>query len=111
MKTLNKFEFKAGVGAESTYDWEAILGGKIVQLEEGKDYECKTLTMQTLVRNAARKRGMTVQMNTNEAGIVVQAKKASAEQIETWAAQDVERKEKARQKRAEAKEEANDDGE
>ncbi len=72
-KTLKSFEFKAGVGAKSSYDWDTLLSGRILQLEAGKDYDCKDTTMATLIRNAAKRRGQTVQTNKVEGGMVIKA--------------------------------------
>ncbi len=73
MKTLKSFEFTAPVGAKSRYDWDNILSGQIVQLEEGKDYACKPATFSTLIRSAAKKRGQTVRTSKVDGGMVVQA--------------------------------------
>lgn len=74
MKTLKKFDFPETKGGfKSQYDWDKILSGAIVQLEHGKDYNCKNTTFATLCRNAAKKRGMGVKTASVEGGIVVQA--------------------------------------
>jgi hypothetical protein len=90
MKTLKQFEFKT-FGSGARYDWDKILDGAIHQLEEGKDYQCTTQTIATMCRNQARKRGMTIKSGTVEGGIVVQAVKASPEQLKAWAEADAQK--------------------
>lgn len=88
MKTLKAFEFKAFGGAKSSYDWEAILDGKIHQLDAGADFDCKPTTFCTLARSAARKRGLVVQTGMVEGGVVIQSSEASKEQLKKWKEQD-----------------------
>src|SRR5438132_7728295 len=92
MKTLKSFEFKS-LADRKTYDWDTILSGKIIQLEAGKDFECKPVTMATLCRSAARRRNLIVRTNVLKdgegdaatvTGLVVQASPASKEQIKAW---------------------------
>lgn len=105
MKTLKKFDF--GSSTRGSYDWDTILSGGIVQLESGSDYECKDLTMSSLIRNKARKSGKTVKIRVTEdpAGLVVQAEDATKEQRTEWAKQDAARK------KAKAEAKGSDNGE
>ncbi len=72
MKTLNSFEF-APAAAKAQHDWDAILDGKIHQMEPGTDYKCKAATFATLGRKAAQKRGMAVRVSKVEDGLGIQA--------------------------------------
>jgi hypothetical protein len=79
MKSLKTFEFpEEGTGTRASYDWEKLLDGKIYQLEEGKDYQCKTTTFATLARGAAKRAGKGVKVAKVEGGIVIQAVKGEA---------------------------------
>lgn len=79
MKTLKKFEFPETKGGfKSQYDWDKLLSGAIIQLEEGKDYTCKTANFFTMCRNAAKKRGMKVSVARVDGGVVIQATPAAA---------------------------------
>lgn len=100
MKVLKKFEFRGPVGVGATYDWDKILSDEIVQLEEGKDYECKTQTIRMMASKQARKRGKTLRANVVEGGIVLQSAPASKEQLKAWKEQD----EAAAEKNGEAEE-------
>ena len=74
MKTLKKFEFPETKGGfKSQYDWDKLLSGSILQLEEGKDYSCKTANFFTMCRTQAKKRGMKVHTARVEGGVVIQA--------------------------------------
>lgn len=84
VKTLKTFEFPENGGGKTQYDWDVILDGKIRELERGKDYTCKETTFATLARKAAKQRGMVVKSAKSDAGIVIQAVKASAEQLKAW---------------------------
>lgn len=103
MKTLKKFDFPE-FGAKSSYDWDGILCGKPVQLEEGegKDYNCKTVTFCSLARSAAKKRGLVIQTAKVEGGVVIQSHPASKEQLKAWADADA--------KKASDKEAGDDEG-
>ncbi len=101
MKTLKSYEFQESGGGKATYDWDAILSGKIVLLEREKDYTCKDTTMQTLCRSAARRRGMVVKTGKDDAGLVVQAVKATPEQLKAWAEQDAAKESEATEQEAE----------
>lgn len=96
IKTLKKFEFTGGVGMEAIYDWDKLLDGGIYSMESGTDFTCKDATFATLVRNAARKAGKTVQTQKEEkdgkVSIVICATAASKDQIKEWEKQDAERK-------------------
>lgn len=72
MKTLKSFEFKAGAVGGSKHDWDKLFDGGIYQLEEGKDYACKTSTMKMMLRHRAKKRGLLIKVNAVEGGVVVQ---------------------------------------
>lgn len=72
MKALKKFEFASANGRNS-HDWTKLLDGGIYQMDEGTDYNCKTNTMLTLARNAAKKAGKKVKTAKTETGIVIQA--------------------------------------
>lgn len=72
MRTLKTFDF-GGDRDKGSYEWEKLLDGRIHQLEEGTDYSCKTDTMLSLVRGAARRRGMKVRTGKVEGGLVIQA--------------------------------------
>jgi len=94
MKTLKTFEFTAAVGTGASYEWDKILSGDIVQLDAGKDFECKPATFCTLARSAAKKRKMIVRTSmlpkdrakdAPVTGVVLQAQKASKEQLAKWA--------------------------
>ncbi len=73
MKTLKKFEFKGGSDGRSSYDWDSILSGEIVQLEEGKDFTCKPQTLAMMARKQAKSKGMNVKIAKIEDGLVIQA--------------------------------------
>lgn len=74
MKTLKRFDFPEAASAiKAIYDWDAILSGKIVQLEEGVDFKCKVQTICMMARNQAKKRGVTVKVAKVEGGVVIQA--------------------------------------
>jgi hypothetical protein len=77
MVTLKKFEFPDPTN-RSIYDWDKILSGAILQLDEGKDYKCKTSTFVYLARQQAKKQNKTLRAKAVEGGVVVQAV-ASAE--------------------------------
>lgn len=110
MKTLKTFEFKSFGGAGSTHDWDTLLDGKIYQLEEGTDYECKTSTMGMMARTRARSRGMLLKTSVVEGGIVIQASPASEEQIAEWATKDEEREKVLAQRKADKKAAAETNG-
>ncbi len=74
MKTLKNFEFRAPVSRTgASYDWATLLDGKIRQLTEGEDYSCKAATFCTLLRNHAKKAGVSVRTTKVEGGLVIQA--------------------------------------
>ncbi len=74
MKTLKSYEFKSsGSRNGRTYDWDKLMDGKIYQLEEGKDYECKQQTVLMMARTQAKKRGMRLRGTKVEGGVVLQA--------------------------------------
>jgi hypothetical protein len=73
MKTLKSFDWKTATPFKSKHNWDAILDGGIHQLEHGVDFQCKAATFATLVRSAAKKRGLGVRVNAVEGGLVVQA--------------------------------------
>jgi len=76
MKKLQSFEFKSfGDRAKSKHDWAALLSGEIIQMEEGTDFTCKTQTLMTLARSAAKKRGLKLRSTKVEGGVVLQAYK------------------------------------
>ena len=72
MITLKKFEFPDPTN-RSIYDWDKILSGAILRLDEGKDYKCKTGTFVYLARVQAKKQGKTLRSKAVEGGVVVQA--------------------------------------
>jgi hypothetical protein len=87
-KVLNSFEFSArSNGGTSRYNWDELLDGKIRQLDEGTDFDCKPSTFLTLARSRAKARGLTVKGSKVEGGLVVQAVPASAE-VSNGAAED-----------------------
>ena len=49
------------------------VNGGIYQLEEGKDYQCKTVSFLALARMAAKKAGKTLKASKVEGGVVIQA--------------------------------------
>lgn len=71
-QVLKNFKF-SGSGGRSSHDWTKLLDGKIYQLERGKDYACKDQTFKSLARMQASKHGVSVQIQTVENGIVIQA--------------------------------------
>jgi hypothetical protein len=72
MKTLKAFDFPDR-GDRGTYDWEKLLDGKIYQLEQGKDFQCKPATIITMARNQAKKAGKGLKAVKVENGVVIQA--------------------------------------
>jgi hypothetical protein len=103
MKTLKAFEFKKAT-VRAGYDWDTILSGEIVQMDEGVDFTCSVSSLQTNVTEAARKRGQTVMTNKVEGGLVVKASKpdpaAAAAYKEKLKAQAKKAAEKAKAKKA-----------
>jgi hypothetical protein len=71
-KVLEAYEFKAAVGTHSTHDWGTLFDGRIYELKEGEDYNCKTQTMAMLARKNAKKQGKTIRIGKIEGGIVLQ---------------------------------------
>lgn len=71
MEVLEEFGFKSR-GEKASYDWDTFLDGRILQLEQGTDYECKTSTFCTLIRNQAKKRGLGVRTSLTEGGVIIQ---------------------------------------
>jgi hypothetical protein len=55
------------------YDWNTILSGRIVQLVQGEDYDCKTSAFGVQVRTHAKKLGVGVRISISKSKIVVQA--------------------------------------
>ena len=59
MKTLESFDFGSRSSSRSSsYDWDAMLDGKVHVLEAGKDFTCKPATMKTRLRAVAKKKGL-----------------------------------------------------
>ncbi len=74
MKTLKRFEFtEKRTGSDRRYDWDTLLNGQIVQLNEGDDYTCKVNTIIAVAKKTAEKRGQTLQYQKVEGGVVIQA--------------------------------------
>lgn len=71
MKTLKTFTFTNG-GARG-YDWDTLLDGGIYQMKEGEDYICKAETVKFLAKARAKTKGLTVQVQKIEGGLVLQA--------------------------------------
>lgn len=76
MKSLKTFEFPTTRVGRGQYDWGKLLSGGIYQLEEGKDYQCKTVSFLALARMAAKKAGKTLKTSKVEGGVVIQAMQA-----------------------------------
>ena len=83
MKTLKAFEFPEDAG-RSSYDWDALLSGKIPQLEEGTDFRCKAATFATLARSQAKKRGMGVRISKVEGGLVIRSRPVRVNHPVEW---------------------------
>ncbi|QDU23295.1 hypothetical protein [Urbifossiella limnaea] len=73
MKSLKTFEFPASRVGKGQYEWAKLLNGGIYQLEEGKDYQCKTVSFVALARMAAKKAGKGLKASKVEGGVVIQA--------------------------------------
>jgi len=76
MKTLKNFDF--GGSNRGSYDWDAILNGKINQMEAGKDFTCKPATLVSRARAVAKKRGLKIKsaMDKKTGHVVIQSYKA-----------------------------------
>ena len=119
LKKLQQFEFpERSGGFASKYDWDEILSGETVFLQEGKDYDRDTDSFLSTIRTKANARGLGVNMVKIVAGsdvakkyklqvngIVAQARPGTPEEVERWQAQAEARKE-ANKERAKAKREA-----
>lgn len=73
MKTLKDFDFGRRAGGRTVYDWDFILNGDIHLLEEGKDFECKRITMKTRSRQVAKSKGLKARVADTKEGVIVQA--------------------------------------
>ena len=73
MKTLESFEFTRAA-TKSTYDWAAILDGKVHVMEAGKDFTCKAQTLKMQTRKIAKKMGLAVKTaSTKDGDVVIQS--------------------------------------
>lgn len=73
MKTLESFEFTRAV-TKSTYDWSAILDGRVHVMEAGKDFSCKAQTLKMQARKIAKKMGLAVKTaSTKDGDVVIQS--------------------------------------
>lgn len=57
MQSLDSFEFSAR-RTRSMYNYDVLLNGKIWQLQQGTDYDCKTASMMFLLRKEAKARNL-----------------------------------------------------
>ena len=70
-----------GPGRPGKYPWESWLNGQTWELVQGEDFECHSDSMQSAVYAAARRRGLSVSIRTNDSGMFVRARvKESVEQ-------------------------------
>jgi hypothetical protein len=66
-QVLDSYEFPETVAfGHSSYDWDTLLDGKIYQLKQGEDFECKMQTMALLTRKNAKKRGFKVRVSKKD---------------------------------------------
>jgi hypothetical protein len=73
-KTISELPRKhGGTGRKEAYPYDQWLDGQIWQLEAGSDYQAKSNSMMTNIRQAAVKRGLKVRTRFVDGGIVVQA--------------------------------------
>jgi hypothetical protein len=104
MKILKSFEFGESTVGRAIYEWDKILTGKIVQLEEGKDYTVNSDTVRALCYSQARRRGLRVKVAAVENGLVIQSQPMSKDELAERDRQDAKKaaEKKAAKKAAEA---------
>ena len=110
MKTLKKFDFQVGGRQESQYDWEKMLDGGIYELEEGKDFTCKSSTFVVMAKIRAGARGQEIKTAKVEGGVVVQAtSKPDAKKAAEWKEHQAELRKARKAKNAESNGDAGED--
>lgn len=73
-KRVNK-SAREFTGTKNKYDWNSILSGEIVMLEQGTDYDCKSTTFALQCRAAAKRKKVQVRIKTESGRVIVQAVK------------------------------------
>jgi hypothetical protein len=101
MKTLKSFEFTESTVGRAIYDWDKILSGKIIQLEEGKDYTVNSDTVRALAYSQAKRRSLKVKVAAVEGGLVIQATPMTEEEKQAAKEADAKRKANKEAKKAE----------
>ena len=66
-------KFDSAGGKKAKYDWDVILGGGIVQLVQGDDFDCKASTFALQARSAAKRRGLKIRCKTEKGTVTIQA--------------------------------------
>ena len=56
------------------YDWDKLFKRKTFKLRQGKDYDCKPMSINVYVREEARKRGLSVNINNLDNGDLIVTK-------------------------------------
>lgn len=59
------------------YDWDKILNGSIVELEQGTDYTCKSNTIGMMARKMAKSKGLSCRVKVMQGKVILQAIKRS----------------------------------
>src|SRR5437899_1726447 len=109
-KQLKKYEWTNSRVGQSTYNWTEWLNGQIWSLTHGEsgtsDFQSKPDSFIMLARATARKAGkvLRVEKLPEDKGVVLQAMKASEEQLAKWAAADAKAKAKKAQENGQAEE-------
>ena len=60
-------------GRSNKYEWSKIFSGSVVEMEQGADYSCKSHSFAMQVRNAAKRRGVNINIAVREGRVIVQA--------------------------------------
>ncbi len=110
MKTLKSFDFGPSSG-NTKHDWDSILSGKLVMLEEGTDFTCTIGTFHGNAKSRAASRGQDLKIKKVEGGIVLQAGPPDAEKAAEWLQARKEKRAEEREARKAAAAEAAANGE
>lgn len=83
MKVLESFEFKEFGARGEKRDYDTLLDGRIRELTQGEDFQCKVSTFCIGCRKAAKAKGLKVRLSAPKDGdtVVLQAVNADGTSI------------------------------
>ncbi len=71
MRQITNLRPQSRKGRMSSYDWPTILNGTPWEMTHGVDFTCKPSSLQTLIKNTARKQNLRAETRifVNETGV------------------------------------------